>query len=99
MSWWRSRLDLRASARESSRKGSRGSGGPLDQSWGHPPVRAEPPAEAGAGWPRKDNDHDGLERPDSACRSGSARARGQAALFEADHLSFTSSSFQKGSNP
>jgi hypothetical protein len=33
-------------------------------------------AEAGAGWPRKDNSRCGLERPDGACRSGSALERG-----------------------
>lgn len=37
---------------------------------------AEPPAEAGADWPRRDDDHLGPERPGGACRSGSARARG-----------------------
>ena len=37
-----------------------------------PNVRAKPTAEADAGWPRKDNLNDGLERPDGGCRSGSA---------------------------
>lgn len=35
-------------------------------------VRAEPRAAAGADWPRKDNDNDGLERPGGACRCASA---------------------------
>jgi hypothetical protein len=34
------------------------------------------PAEADAGWPRKDDIHSGLERPDGSCRSGSALERG-----------------------
>ena len=37
-----------------------------------PNVRAKPTAEAGAGWPRKDNFYHGLERPDGGWRSGSA---------------------------
>lgn len=37
-----------------------------------PNVRAKPRAEAGAAWPRKDNDHCGLERPGGGCRSASA---------------------------
>jgi len=37
-----------------------------------PNVRAKPTAEAGAGWPRKDDIHSGLKRPDGGCRSGSA---------------------------
>jgi hypothetical protein len=37
----------------------------------HHNVRGNLPAEAGADWPRKDNLHPGLERPDGACRSGS----------------------------
>ena len=37
-----------------------------------PNVRAKPTAEADAGWPRKDNLHDGLGRPDGGRRSGSA---------------------------
>lgn len=41
-----------------------------------PNVRAEPAAEAGAACRRKDNGSDGLEPASSACRSGSARARG-----------------------
>jgi hypothetical protein len=37
-----------------------------------PNVRAKPTVEAAAGWLRKDNLHDGLERPDGGRRSGSA---------------------------
>ena len=36
-----------------------------------PNVRGNLHAEAGAGWPRKDNLRQRLERPDGACRSGS----------------------------
>ena len=39
-----------------------------------PNVGAEPTVEAGADWPRRDDDNDGPERPGGACRSGSARA-------------------------
>jgi hypothetical protein len=39
-----------------------------------PNVGAEPTEEAGADWPRRDDDNDGPERPGGACRSGSARA-------------------------
>lgn len=44
--------------------------------WILPTVRAEPRAEAGADWPRRDDDHLGPERLGDACRSGSARTRG-----------------------
>ncbi len=37
-----------------------------------PNVRAKPTVEADAGWPRKDDTNNGLERPDGGCRSGSA---------------------------
>jgi hypothetical protein len=37
-----------------------------------PNVRAKPRAAADAAWPRKDNDHDGLERLGGGCRSASA---------------------------
>jgi hypothetical protein len=37
-----------------------------------PNVRAKLRAEADDDWPRKDNDHDGLERPGVGCRSASA---------------------------
>ena len=37
-----------------------------------PNVRAKPTVEADAGWPRKDDIHSSLERPDGGCRSGSA---------------------------
>jgi hypothetical protein len=36
-----------------------------------PNVRAKATAEADAAWPRKDNLHQGLERPSGGCRSGS----------------------------
>ena len=41
-----------------------------------PNVRANRPAEADAGWPRKDDFYHGLERPDGGCRSGSGVERG-----------------------
>ena len=37
-----------------------------------PNVRDKLTAEACVAWPRKDNSHDGLERPSDACRGGSA---------------------------
>ena len=41
-----------------------------------PSVRAKQTVEADTGWPRRVNLHDGLERPDGGCRSGSALERG-----------------------
>ena len=41
-----------------------------------PNVRAKATVEADADWPRKDNLHDGLERPGGGCRSGSPLERG-----------------------
>lgn len=34
-------------------------------------IELTPTAEAGVGWPRKDNFYHGLERPAGGCRSGS----------------------------
>ena len=40
-----------------------------------PNVGAKPTVEADAGWPRKDDTNNGLERPDGGRRSGSALER------------------------